>query len=446
MAMRALLCALILTGITPASIRANSECKAADELLDSAPPKLAQADAAYQAILKTSPSSTCATAGHTAAKNLLAAEQLDRNGLAADVSSLITDAIKARPGTPIPDSLLPPARAARAYKTAIALNRAGYHEVAVTTVQDALKAYPDYPPDRVVDPKEAKLLNDIRPSHRPFWQAEIWQNLQDVLTVILILAVAIPLAALLIWRSIQWLLRLIRHRRLLILPFDTAGPSTAGSGADAPASLGGKGFAAVVGDYIHRLGSMEGVEGPDRVSKWGDPFTFPTDLSAAVSQINLVNALLTILRRLMPSRDRSLGGLLHSDQTGTVGVSVTLENRSGHIIDDHPIWSGDFGLSRSTALASAAPARGRTPPSDRPELLYPLAYPVAVWAFWKLVKHPDRLGTKDWQSYALFGIGEEFDSLGQSDEAERSYLEALALDPDNVPAQINLANLLLKGP
>jgi hypothetical protein len=54
----------------------------------------------------------------------------------------------------------------------------------------------------------------------------------------------------------------------------------------------------------------------------------------------------------------------------------------------------------------------QAPPNDRPELLYTWSFPVAVWALWKLAAHPERLGTSNWQSYALFGIGEEFDSVG----------------------------------
>lgn len=431
----ALISALVAAVVVGVSARnadaAEAQCTTADTLLDANPARLAEADAAYQAILETTPNSLCAIAGHRASSDLLAAEQLDTTGLGSDASSLITDAIKVRPRTPIPTFLLRGARAARAYTTALALQRGGYHDAAVSILQQALAAYPNYPPSKVMTAQDAAALKDVRPGHRAVWQSETWLSVQDVVIGLFGLFVL----ALLLGGLLRWLVRQIQGGRFMIRAFET----TSGSSSD------GKGFAAVVGDYVHRLGSIGGAEGPDRVSKWGDPMTFPTDLTAAVPQIGLINALLSLMNRFIPSRDRTLVGLLHSDQSGTVGVSLTLENRDNYVLGDRPIWSGDFGLTRATAVAPAPPAVGRVPPSDRPELLYPLAYPVAVWAFWKLVHQPEQLGTRDWQSYALFGIGEEFDSLGQFEDAKRSYLEALSLDPQNKPALINLANLLLKG-
>jgi hypothetical protein len=174
--------------------------------------------------------------------------------------------------------------------------------------------------------------------------------------------------------------------------------------------------------------------------------TVPTDLAAAVPSAGLVNALVGLFTRFVPTRDRSLKGTIHVAAAGVVGASITLETRSNRIVDGEPVWAGDFGLPAVAAVAADPP--GGAPPvaEDRPNLLYPLAFPVAVWAFWKLAARPEQLGSRSWQSYALFGIGEDYDAAGQPEKAQKCYLDALAIDPENAPARLNLASMWLTSP
>jgi hypothetical protein len=293
--------------------------------------------------------------------------------------------------------------------TAVALRRSGLDAAVAPHIVEALKLRP-----------QTRLPGELRaaappPVHRSPWQQEPWPTIWDRLIILVALAVLAGLA----WQVVGWL-RHLRYVRLLIGAF--AGPDQ----GDA------RSFSAVVGDHVQRLCGYRTGQRPDRVSKWGDPIAVPTDLVTAVPPVGLASALLTLLGKLVPSRDRALNGTLHVAGEGVVGVSCTLETRQGRVLDGSGIWATTYGL----LPADAAEA-------DRPEQRFPLAFPVAVWAFFQLRPDAKRLGTGSWRSYAAFGMGEDFDANGQVAEAELCYLRALDYDPENRPARLNLASMWL---
>ena len=300
--------------------------------------------------------------------------------------------------------------------TAVDLHRAGLNNSVSTHIVAALKLRPQ---TRL--PAE---LSDDGAVHRAPWQSEAWLTWQDRVVI----ALGGLLVLVLLWPFASWVWRWARYGRrggrLLIGTF---------TGAD---GVSGSGFAAVVGDHVQRLGDFRSGQRPDRVSKWGDPVAVPAELVTAVPPVGLFNAVVGLVGRAGQGSDRSLGGTLHASGECVVGVSLTLETRQSRVVDGCGVWSSAYALPPS----DAAPLDGS---GDRPEVLYPLAYPVAVWAFWKLTPDAWRLGTSQWQSYALFGMGEDFDAYGQVEQAERCYLRALAVDPENLPARLNLASMWL---
>lgn len=396
-----------------ATTAAADECSAADALLDSgAVAQVQQAAAEYGRILAATPGSACAAAGGAVAGDLVAAVDLHRAGQDRAMLVQLADAIRLRPQARVPAELLPPADADRGFRTAAALERAGFHDAAVQVLQQTVTAQPDATP-----PADVRgALNDVRPAHRPPWLAETWQNVSDWLTLALVAAFLVSVAG---WETWRWR----RGSRLLIGTFTCSD----GSGS-------GIGFAAAVGDCLQRMGEVRTGQRPDRIAKWGDPITVPTGL-AALPQAGLISALLELVSQFLPSSDRSLTGTLHLHPSGVVGASFSLETRSHRVLDGDAVWSSAYGLPPAA-----------TGSIDRSEVLYPLAYPVAVWAFWKLAEHPEKLGTSSWRSYALFGMGSDFDAAGDPETAQRCYLQALADDPANLPARLNLASMWLAAP
>ncbi len=158
--------------------------------------------------------------------------------------------------------------------------------------------------------------------------------------------------------------------------------------------------------------------------------TVPTDLMS-LPQVRLIAGLFELVARFLPSSDRTLTGTLHLHGKDVIGASFNLETRS-KVLDGDAVWSGAYGLAPGTAT---------TP--DRSDALYPLAFPVAVWSFWQVATQPERLGTRSWRSYALFGMGSDHDAAGETEKAEQCYLRALGFDPDNTPARLNLASMWL---
>jgi hypothetical protein len=237
----------------------------------------------------------------------------------------------------------------------------------------------------------------------------------------------------------------------MVAPF-TAGEATAPYGA---------GFASAVRDHIRRLTSNQGPDRIDMVSKWGDPATVPAALSSIAPEASFIRAIVDQIAKLLPNRDKSLAGFLHTTGGSIAGLSLSLESADGRVLNRCSIWTTDYAPLPAAALPAApspsllrrvvdfvrlgshhqpAPA---TPPSL--SAMYPLAYPAAVWALWAFdARKAAKLGTRHWQSFANFGLGVAFEEQAQYPRAEDFYLRALAHDYQNEPASFNLAVLRLR--
>jgi hypothetical protein len=138
----------------------------------------------------------------------------------------------------------------------------------------------------------------------------------------------------------------------------------------------------------------------------------------------------------LPNRDRALGGIIHADGDIAQGVSVNLEDRVGGELGRQDIWLADFGSSPA-ALPGVDASAGS---------MYPLAYPTAVWAFWKMGPTDiTAFGTTDWRSFALMGMGADAQKRGDEALAKLLYRRALVHDPGNRPARLALWMLELQA-
>jgi hypothetical protein len=291
---------------------------------------------------------------------------------------------------------------------ALALQEAGRKSDVPGLVVDAVKARP-----QTAIPTALKALlpsPTAPPAHVSPWQMEGWLTWQDRVVVVLLAA----LSLLLLCGLVRGLVRQALGGSLQITPFTCSDTNV------------GAGFATVVGDHMTRLSANAGRQPPDEVTRFGDPVTISAALSGIVPQAAVVDAIVGLATRFLPNRSRVLGGLLHMGQSGVAGASGTLADRQNRIAASQTVWPGDFGLS---------PAES--------ERRYPLAYPVAVWAFWQRSGHAQRLGSRDWRSYAHFGIGQALEECGEPDRAKQCYLRALTIDSRNRPALVNLASRLL---
>jgi len=446
----------------------------------------------YASLLEGDHESPCAKAGLTAAGNILAAQRLQAAGLYTNIPKLISDAIAAYPNVQIPQVLLDgfagadvvtglyaagltaagdealktliqsnpsgaypnglsrQIRASRGFAVAAMLEKRGFHDEAVTAYQQTLTAFPDATPPATV----SSLFGPARAIWMPAWPYE--QRAWIIAGLVaLLLAGLILLLGHRIWiRSNRWL----GGGRLMVKPFEAA---------DGPAHYG-DGFAAAVRDNIRRLTTTHGHDRIDMVSSWGDPATLPAALSSITPQAGLIAALVGMIAKLLPNRDKSLAGFLHTSENKPVGLSLSLEDVDGRVVNRQSIWVTDYAPLAS--LLPAAPDRGpiprvltkgvrrllglfglgrkhEPPRTNTPPLstMYPLAYPAAVWALWHFAdKRAKKLGTKSWESFTNFGIGVAFQEQSETDRAKDFYQRGLSDDHRNEAAKFNLAALQLQ--
>jgi len=466
-----------------------ADCSQANTQLESASGSLTVAYALYANLLEANTASPCAKAGITAAGNLLAARKLQAAGLETEVPKLVIEAVKAYPAARIPSELLSglnssdvvaklyeagltaagdealkalilsnpsgrlpaqatqQARANQGFAVAAALEQKGYHAAALQALQQTLTTFPGaIPTDNV-----STLLGPERPIWAPDWAYanRAWFIAALAAALLLVLIVLLALRA---WvASGRW----FGGGRLMVATFQAG---------DASAQYG-DGFAAAVRDHIRRLTTSHGPDRIDMVSKWGDPATVPAALSSIAPQATFIGAIVGQIAKLLPNRDKSLTGFLHTSGGSIAGLSLSLESADGRVLNRRTIWMTDYAPLPAGA-SSAAPAKAVQPSLFRrfldlvrpgsphqpagaaaPALsaMYPLAYPAAVWALWAFDgKKAAKLGTRTWQSFANFGIGAAFQEQAQYDQAEHFYLRALADDHQNEAAKFNLAVLRLE--
>jgi tetratricopeptide (TPR) repeat protein len=263
-------------------------------------------------------------------------------------------------------------------------------------------------------------LAELSTQHRALWDRwDAGKVAVEALVLLTLLAVLLLLA----WQVLQAARTFWRGGRVLISSFDSA-----------TARLG-EGFADVLKENVTQSAGNRPHHRLDLVSKWADPVSLPTELSTLAPSAGLLDALINLLLKLVPTRDREVTGFIHESSPFGPGVSLWLERRSGGVRDGLTLWKSDYDFPPPAGGASDADGSS----------CYLLAFPAAVW----LLKQMDRdgrlrdLGTDDWQSYAAFGIGSEWQQLGDHEKASAHYRKALAYDPENRAALVNLAKLEL---
>lgn len=446
----------VVTTVRPAA--ADTGCGTADALLDSG--SLMAAQTAFSSLVDSNPNSQCATAGYQAATHLLAAARFQENNQLSAASDEITAAIKVRPMTPLPSFLMSPgALASRtinallgaglfdpalaAYQTALAqdpslnvpglgpaaranhhlalaraLEKRGLHSDAVTEVEKAAEE----------DAATVSAAKDV-PSDSSWWQSDfvtrLWHVLLALAVGLLVLGVLLGLAAGL-WR---WL----RGGGLQL----TSANDPSGSEGTGP------GFVLLLRTALQRLSDTAPGPTIDVVDSWADPVSVPTELTDSIGQTKVLAAITALWSQLLSFRDRTVASFVHSDSARGPGISLSAVKRtSGKLQDDTTVWCDDF------PMPDVPP---RVPPAggDKPALqleVYPLAMQAAIWTAWATRrKQFRRLGTDDWKSYAFFATGAAWQAAGEFAQAKKMYYRALAADPDNLPAQLNLAIGEIRG-
>lgn len=172
---------------------------------------------------------------------------------------------------------------------------------------------------------------------------------------------------------------------------------------------------------------------------------------ADVPQLRVVGALMAVIERMLPSRGLTAAGELLPGGSDGVGVALALYKgsrlraRSSLWEDEVSLWfpgDGRRGAGEDDEEARAS-ARGDSDHAAH----YGLAAPAAWWVQYEAARVFDRnvsLITNSAQSFALVGVALARERQTSIEEAEDAYAGALALDPNNVAALFNLAQLLAR--
>ncbi|HKT83599.1 MAG TPA: hypothetical protein VJQ84_07155, partial [Solirubrobacterales bacterium] len=212
----------------------------------------------------------------------------------------------------------------------------------------------------------------------------------------------------------------------------------------------------------------------DRVAIDIELLTEDNDLSKAVErladvpQLKIVGALMALIERMLPSRGLTAAGELLPGGSDGVGVALALYKgsrlraRSSLWEDEVSLWfpgdgrralgaatdrsgNGSQAGEEEAGESETGESNGREGPDHAAH--YGLAAPAAWWVQYEAARVFDRnvsLITNSAQSFALVGVALARERQGGIDEAEDAYAGALVLDPNNVAALFNLAQLLAR--
>jgi tetratricopeptide (TPR) repeat protein len=338
-------------------------------------------------------------------------------------------AIRVAPSAPFADTAVarvrelsrPPAAVAEApYAAATRLAEIGMHGAALVKAKETATEYPH----AEVPPVVMALVADSVawwPTLRRRAEAKVRPVLEAATVAFLL---GIPL-----------LLVVLRYAR----PRVEFGEFDA-TGVEQPSA---QSFGALVRQHIERLtrgassrGTHAGagmlVRGP--VEGMPLPATIQAVLPAGWAWMQAVPALLS---RLSTRPTLRVTGQLH--RPGQQGLGATLFiSKSSVTVSSHTLWEKDFRDGSNAAGTTDGDASA-------------LAEAAAVWLIFHLNAGPRRffgkpaeaprlVGTADWRSYALFRAGVRYAEGGSGAAAERCYSRALARDPANRAARVNLAS------
>ena len=171
-----------------------------------------------------------------------------------------------------------------------------------------------------------------------------------------------------------------------------------------------------------------------------EPVQVPAEITSGLSSaVPMAQTVTALLRWVSPRRVVTITGLLHPQGLRGVGVTLTIaENqRASH---SATLWQKDFE-------PGFAPVPVGTDAALAAQAFDLLIAPSATWVQFQMQKvygssKKISLQTRNWRSQAAFDAGLRLADLGRSGAAQIMYLRALAHDPKNFAAQLNLALLL----
>ena len=151
-------------------------------------------------------------------------------------------------------------------------------------------------------------------------------------------------------------------------------------------------------------------------------------VTAAIPHLKIVEALMTFVAKLIPSRDRIVKGHLQPKTARGVGASLALAEKSGSLVKQVTLRQADYGPVTQNSSVGAAD--------------YAVLLPAAT--YW--VRDAISENGESWVARALFDAGTRLQQDGDFREARRLYDHALTLahDPPILGVVLNLATIEIK--
>lgn len=287
------------------------------------------------------------------------------------------------------------------------LARAGYDDAAAEEMRRALVADPtvEVPPELSAADHRLPWWNTLRGQVGP------WLRTLAEVAIVAAILVAITL-------QVRYRLR----NRMVIEAFrareDGHGPTTASS---------------VRENYSNILGDAGGqrmrfVE--SSAEDFGN-LDLARDVGDAVPGGRVVAALLSLTDRVLPNLLWRVSGELQPlHPAHGAGLRLRVTRSYGRRSREETFWENRYGPWEATAGGAVATQENY----DR------VAVPAAAWLASVTSKKPfEALGTKSWESYALFAVGAELQERGDLLDARKRYEEALGCDDRNQGARLNRA-------
>jgi tetratricopeptide (TPR) repeat protein len=406
-------------------------CAAADALRDTH--RLAEATAAYTAVLKDAPELECAIDGLTqvnearerAVRALLAGQALLARGDVAGARQRFIAALQLDASDPqilaALTSLDGGGTTADAWAGVRALLAAGYDDEAAEAAKEILKKGGAVPPDIILPGRASSV--DRFASGLPDWVRSalaVLGWLTSVLGSLLTFLLVVAALAFLFRPTRAWLRRLFGSERDVL--------AIEAIGDDATDVKGGKSLPQLItADLLalkqrgaaFRLGI---ATGPDT------SVSLPEPVVDALPQGKLVAGLLELLS---PAKWTVKGELLPSSGAAGPGMVLTLAG-AGPDAKGVTLWGRDYdGRSGLGGLQAI----------DKADQFRTLAAASSAWVAYQVAERDYPLPTRNWESYARFGAGVWMQENGQRERARALYQGALELDRDNWMALFNLGML-----
>lgn len=164
-----------------------------------------------------------------------------------------------------------------------------------------------------------------------------------------------------------------------------------------------------------------------------------SDAMRELPQMKWLAPLLRLGRTIMPREAYVLHGELMPTGSRGHGLVLVLAERGAGVIQSDTLLEQTFD-----------PALGRRTAPDQPaqvDALYRLGAGAAAWTLCHLLEIRnendalDKLGTRDWHSYAYFRTGVLCHEAGHPEKGQALYARALERDPENQLALFNLASI-----